>query len=200
MMQSAAAAGMVNAAAPGMPPGWVSSRRGGWHNPDCAGYTGIIKPHKSGRSYGWAVYGAGRRQIAGWHNARTPALAAAAAERAAIAAAAERMDGAGAALDRARAGMVNAGAELAAALKAPAIAGPAPTGPLKAPAGLSRLRWCSICGKDTAAPARCYGMVNADGELAALCADCYAAALSLGYARLRKQRGNAPPCYRRECP
>ena len=186
MMQSAATAGMVNAAAPGMPPGWVSSRRGGWHNPDCAGYTGIIKPRKSGRSYGWAVYGAGRRQIAGWLNAPTPAAAAAAAERAAIAAAAERMDGAGAALDRARAGMVNAGAELAAALKAPA--------------GLSRLRWCSICGKDTAAPARCYGMVNADGELAALCADCYAAALSLGYARLRNQRGNAPPCYRRECP
>ena len=168
-----------------LPAGWVASRRGGWHNPALAGLTGVIKQGRAGR-YGWAVYGRGEVPVAGWHNARSPAAAAAAAERAAVNAAAERMAAAAGRQQGAAAGMANAAAELQAMLP------PAPTGPLHQRAGLAALSWCSICEKDTAAPARCYGMVNADGELAALCADCYAAALSLGYARLRNQRGNAP--------
>ena len=127
----------------GLPAGWVASRRGGWHNPDCAGagYTGIIKPHRTGRSWGWAVFGAGQRQIAGWLNAQSPGQAAAAAERAAIAAAAE-------------------------------LAGVGQPPPARR-AGLAALGWCSVCGRDLARLRYCYGRMDGGGGLVAYCPRCY---------------------------
>lgn len=149
-----------------LPAGWVESRRGGWHNPALAGYTGIIKPHRTGRSCGWAVYGAGQRQIAGWHNARSPAQAAAAAERAAVSAAADRMAAAAGRQVGAAAAAERAAAELQ------AIVSPAPTGPLHQRAGLAGLSWCSVCGRDLARLRYCYGRIEGGG-LVTLCPRCY---------------------------
>ena len=142
-----------------LPPGWVESKRGGWHHPALAGYTGIIKPHRDGTTCGWAVYGAGRRQVAGWLNARSPAQAAAAAERAAVNAAADRLDDSGAGLSRAAAGIEQAAAELQSML-APA------------PAGLAALAWCSVCRRDLARLRYCYGRLEG-GALIAYCPRCY---------------------------
>ena len=149
-----------------LPAGWVASRRGGWHNPALAGYTGIIKPHRTGRGCGWAVYGAERRQIAGWHNARSPAAAAAAAERAAVNAAADRMAAAAGRQAWAAAAAERAAAELQAMLA------PAPTGPLHQRAGLAALGWCSVCRRDLAGLRYCYGRIE-DGGIAAYCPRCY---------------------------
>ena len=149
-----------------LPTGWQPSRRGGWHNPDCAGYTGIIKPHRTGRSWGWAVYGAGRQQIAGWLNARSPAQAAAAAERAAVNAAAGRMAAAAGRQEGAAAVAERAAAELQAMLA------PAPAGPLHQLAGLAALSWCSVCGRDLARLRYCYGRMDG-GALIAYCPRCY---------------------------
>lgn len=147
-----------------LPPGWLPSRRGGWHNPDCAGagLTGVVKQGRAGR-YGWAVYGRGDSPVAGWFNARSPAQAAQAAERAAVNAAAERLAGAAGRQDDAAAAAERAAAELQAML-APA---PAP-----APAGVSALSWCSVCGRDLARLRYCYGRIE-DGGLIALCPRCY---------------------------
>ena len=137
----------------GLPAGWVSSRRGGWHNPNLAGYTAVIKPHRNGRTYGWAVFGRGRQQVAGWLNARSPELAALAAERAALSAAGERLNSAAATLS--------------------SVADNLDIGGRGGPAGLSRLAWCSVCRADTTAPAVAYALLNADGEFRAMCRRCY---------------------------
>ena len=143
-----------------LPPGWVASRRGGWHSPDCAGagLTGVIKQGRAGR-YAWAVYGRGAAPVAGWHNARSPAQAAAAAERAAVNAAADRLDDSGAGLSRAAAGIEQAAAELQSML-APA------------PAGLAALSWCSVCRRDLARLRYCYGRIEGRA-LVAYCPRCY---------------------------
>lgn len=69
--------------------GWRRSKRGGWHNPNLHGYTGIVKP-VGGGAYGWAVYGPGRSLIAGWERTKDKNAAAAYAERAALKAANRR--------------------------------------------------------------------------------------------------------------
>ena len=74
-----------------LPPGWVASRRGGWHNSDLCGFTGIVKPHARGRSWGWAVFGPGRSLLAGWGTAYSPLAAMQACTSAAAAAYRQRL-------------------------------------------------------------------------------------------------------------
>ena len=133
-----------------LPTGWVKSRRGGWHHPNLAGYTGVIKAHRNGRTYGWAVFGRGRQQVAGWHIARSPELAALAAERAALSAAGDRLNSAAATLS-----------SVAATLD------------ISGPAGLTALAWCSVCHADTTAPTVAYALINPDGGFRAVCPRCY---------------------------